>query len=208
MHRFGPRAGFISRGVRNSGHRRRVDGRIARSRRKGGAGAPQRTCIYQTQRGAEPHAQLRHRPRRWQVRHVSRRRRLPRTECPRPPGGNHGVRRARHAVLRNSWNRRKRQRRPTLERRDFRRKPAPTCSAESISANATPVPADGIRLPLLAGDARRQLAADGSDLARGRRVHTPRVVLRTADPISSPSGFTTTCNAAIRSWAITSRKVA
>jgi len=44
-------------------------------------------------------------------------------------------------------------------------------------------------LPLLAGDARRQLAADGSDLARGRRVHTPRVVLRTADPIPPPPGF-------------------
>lgn len=207
MYCLGPCAGFISRGVRNSGHRRRVDGRVARSRRKGGAGAPQRTCIYQTQRGAEPHAQLRHRPRHGQVRHVSRRRRLPRTECPRAPGGNHGVRRARHAVLRNSGNRRKRQRRPTLERRDFRRQRLRRAARSRFPATR-PVPADGIRLPLLAGDARRQLAADGSDLARGRRVHTPRVVLRTGGSNTSPSGFTTTCNAATRSWAITSHKVA
>ena len=174
MYCLGPCAGFISRGVRNSGHRRRVDGRVARSR--------------------------------GQVRHVSRRRRLPRTECPRAPGGNHGVRRARHAVLRNSWNRRKRQRRPTLERRDFRRKRLRRAARSRFPATR-PVPADGIRLPLLAGDARRQLAADGSDLARGRRVHTPRVVLHGGSN-TSPSGFTTTCNAAIRSWAITSRKVA
>ena len=147
-----------------SGHRRRVDGRIARSRRKGGAGAPQCTCIYQTQRGAEPHAQLRHRPRRWRyVMYLDADDYL-RTECPRPPGGNHGVRRARHAVLRNSWNRRKRQRRPTL--------------SDGISAGNGSDVQRGVDflqrdrfLPMVyaylysQGDARRQLAADGSDLA-------------------------------------------
>lgn len=207
MYCLGPCAGFISRGVRNSGHRRRVDGRVARSRRKGGAGAPQRTCIYQTQRGAEPHAQLRHRPRRGQVRHVSRRRRLPRTECPRAPGGNHGVRRARHAVLRNSWNRRKRQRRPTLERRDFRRKPAPTCSAESISCNAT-----GSCRWYTPTSTRRRCSTPTRCgwLRSGTRTKSshPARCITHGGSNTSPSGFTTTCNAAIRSWAITSRKVA
>lgn len=117
---------------------------VARSRRKGGAGHPN-VHVYTKPNEAGPHAQLRHRPRGQGTSCISTQT-ITSNRMSRAPGGNHecggstccfeiaGIDKTATTFL---WA------------MGFPQVTAPTCSASRFPATR-PVPADGIRLPLLA----------------------------------------------------------